>query len=162
MKIKYVTGSLLDCIELCVLHGCNEQKKMRSGIAKAIREKYPEAYIEYANAYDTMGLHLGDVIWAESGGKLIANGITQEYYGYDNKRYIDYDAINRVMSTVHKEAMLENFSVAMPLIGSGLGGGSWKQIVSIIEQNFTEIEPVVYILDGIIPENWGLKKCYQN
>jgi len=126
---------------------------MRSGVAKDIREHYPEAYEEYIKAAETTGLHLGDVIWAESHGKLIANGITQEYYGYDNKRYIDYNAINRVMEAVHREAALEKFSVAMPLIGAGLGGGSWKQIEGIIEQNFTDIEPIVYILDGIIPKN---------
>lgn len=153
MKIRYVTGSLVDAGELCLVHGCNAQGRMRSGVAKVIRQRYPEAYAEYMKTYNTVGLSAGDVIWAESKGKLIANGITQEYYGYDNKRYIDYDAINRVMESVHREAALENFGVAMPLIGAGLGGGSWKHIVDIIEQNFTDVEPVVYTLDGIIPEN---------
>lgn len=153
MKIRYVTGSLVEADELCLVHGCNAQGKMGSGVAKAIREQFPDAYTAYMKAHETNGLTLGDTIWAESRDKLIANGITQQYYGYDNKRYIDYDAINRVMETVHEQAAIEKFGVAMPLIGSGLGGGSWKQVASIIERNFTDVEPVVYILDGIIPEN---------
>ena len=153
MKIEYKTGNIVTATELCLVHGCNAQGKMGSGVAKAIRYHFPEAYEEYKKAYDTGGLQLGEVIWAESNGKLIANGITQQYYGYDNNRYIDYDAINKVMEAVHREAATEGFDVAMPLIGAGLGGGSWKQIVGIIEQNFTKIRPVVYVLDGIIPSD---------
>ena len=153
MKIQYKTGNALDTNELCIVHGCNAQGRMGSGIAKAIRANFPEAYIEYRKEYETNGLQLGSIVWAESNGKLIANGITQEFYGRDNKCYIDYNAINKVMEQVHHNAFTEGFGVAMPLIGAGLGGGSWKKIAGIIEQNFTEIEPVVYILDGIIPEN---------
>lgn len=153
MKIQYKTGNVLETNELCIVHGCNAQGRMGSGIAVAIRTNFPEAYIEYRKEYETNGLQLGNVVWAESNGKLIANGITQEFYGRDNKCYIDYDAINKVMEQVHHNASTEGFGVAMPLIGAGLGGGSWKKIAGIIEQNFTAITPVVYILDGIIPTN---------
>ena len=151
MKIKYVTGDLIHADELCLLQGCNAQGRMGSGVAKSIRKHYPEAYTEYRKEYETNGLQLGTVVWAESKGKLIANGITQDRYGYDNNVYIDYNAINRVMEQVHHNAASEGFDVAMPLLGAGLGGGSWKKISGIIEQNFTDVEPVVYILDGIIP-----------
>lgn len=153
MKIRYKTGNALEADELCILHGCNAQGGMGSGIAKAIRANFPEAYIEYRKEYETNGLQLGSIVWAESNGKLIANGITQEFYGRDNKCYIDYNAINKVMEQVHHNASTEGFGVVMPLIGAGLGGGSWKKIAGIIEQNFTDVEPVVYILDGIIPIN---------
>lgn len=151
MKIKYVTGDLIHADEMCLVHGCNAQGRMGSGVAKAIRAHYPEAYHAYRNAFESDGLRVGEVIWAESKGKLIANGITQDRYGYDNNVYIDYNAINKVMEQVHQNAATEGFNVAMPLIGAGLGGGSWKKITGIIEQNFTDVEPVVYILDGIVP-----------
>jgi len=151
MKIRYVTGNLLNANELCLVHGCNMQGRMGAGIAKAIRNIFPEAYTTYRKEYETNGLQLGNVVWAESNDKLIANGVTQEFYGRDNKCYIDYNAINKVMEKVHQNAAIEGFSVALPLIGAGLGGGSWKKIAGIIEQNFTNVEPVVYILDGIIP-----------
>ena len=153
MKIQYKVGDLIKAPEVCLLHGCNAQGRMGSGVAKAIRAAFPEAYDEYRKAYEHSGLQIGNVIWAESNGKLIANGITQEFYGYDNKTYIDYNAINRVMETVHEAAIKSNFDVAMPLIGSKLGGGSWKKISAIIENVFIDIVPVVYTLDGVIPQN---------
>ena len=153
MKIEYKHGDLIKAPEFCLLHGCNAQGRMGSGVAKAIRTAFPEAYEEYRKKYKDNGLQVGEVVWAESNNKLIANGITQEFYGYDNKTYIDYDAINRVMETVHEAAKTYDFDVAMPLIGSKLGGGSWKKISGIIENVFTDIVPIVYTLDGIIPEN---------
>lgn len=151
MKIQYKTGNLIEADEYCLVHGCNAQGRMGSGVAKAIRAYYPAAYDAYRDEYDRNGLIVGDVIWALSNGKLIANGITQEFYGYDNNTYIDYDAINRVMENVHGTASELEFSVALPLIGAGLGGGSWKKISEIIENIFTDVIPVVYTLDGTIP-----------
>jgi hypothetical protein len=38
------------------------------------------------------------------------------------------------------------------LIGSGLAGGKWARISSIIETESKNFTPVVYLLDGVIPE----------
>ena len=138
MKIKYKTGNLLECIEQCLLQGVNSMGAMNSGVAKAIRAKYPEVYREYKKTAETVGLHLGDVIWVATNDKLIANGVTQEFYGYDDKTYIDYNAINKVMEQVHQQASTEGFSVAMPQIGAGLGGGDWKKIETIIEETCSQ------------------------
>lgn len=146
MIIQSVFGNLMTAEERIILHGCNAQKKMNSGVAKLIREQYPEAYHEYVS---TTKLQLGMVIYAESGDKIIANGITQENYGRDGRRYCSYDAINSVMEDVHRYAIDRKIDrVAMPAIGAGLGGGSWSVIRAIIENAFTEIQPVVYTLDS--------------
>ena len=129
---------------------------MGSGVAKEIRAKHPKAYEEYHKyclSHEPKDI-LGDVVWVESNGKLIANGITQPSYGYDKSRYVDYEAINKVMDTVHREAHLSGIEyVTMPFIGAGLGGGSWNKISGIIESAFVNVIPVVYTLDGIIPTN---------
>ena len=45
--IRVVKGNLLDAREIVIAHQVNCQKKMNSGVAKAIREKYPEVYEKY-------------------------------------------------------------------------------------------------------------------
>lgn len=153
MDIEYVTGNLLDTPHRLILHGCNARGVMGSGVAKAIRNNYPEAYDRYFDRHLSKGLRLGEVIFAPSRDKLIANGITQENYGRDGKQYVSYRAINNVMETVNDFASEINCShVAMPLIGAGLGGGSWRTIAGIIEIKCQNVIPVIYILDGKIPD----------
>lgn len=133
---------------------------MGSGVAKAIRSSYPIAYKTYRKKYEEEGLSLGDVIYAPIYAAdpfdniWIANGISQEYYGRTGKAYVDYEAINSIMTNVNNFAVDYGINeVAMPLIGAGLGGGSWKIISNEIEKYFTAVQPIVYTLDGIIPSN---------
>lgn len=153
MEIEYVTGDLFKTNCPLILHGCNAQGRMGSGVAKIVRERFPEAYEQYFNVYrHGTGLHLGHAIFVESNGKHIGNLITQEFYGSDGKRYVSYDAINNSMEHVNHYCSEHGIEeVALPLIGAGLGGGSWKVISSIIE-HVLEVKPYVYTLDGQIPE----------
>ncbi len=154
MIITYAIGNLLESPHRLILHGCNAQGVMGSGIAKQIRKKYPQAFEEYYAAYEKDMLWLGDVIFADCEDKIIANGITQQYYGRGGECFVDYEAINNVMEETHDYALKYGMEyVAMPLIGAGLGGGSWKKISSIIEDTFTDVIPVVYTLDGKIPHH---------
>jgi len=146
MKIEYVKGDLFTTNIKYIIHGCNAQGVMGSGVAKIIRDRYPEAYQEYRRIYDIEGeLDLGDVIWAQSNGKWIGNAITQEFFGRETSRYVSYDAISNAMWQINKiDGMSE---VAMPQIGAGLGGGDWNVIAAIIEAELTNVKPYVYVLE---------------
>ena len=148
MKILYKEGDVCEAVEDIIAHGCNAQGKMGSGVAKAIRAKFPEAYDAYIEEDE---LELGTVIAAFSNDKIIANCITQEFYGNDGRLYVDYDAIRQCMRELHAILMEPkgfgepNLTVAMPMIGAGLAGGDWAIIEKIIEEEFTDVEPVVYV-----------------
>lgn len=153
MKIIYKKGDLLQCTESWILHGCNAQGVMGSGVALAIRKKYPSAYAAYIASIQHDGMQLGRVTYAEQeDGKTIFNGITQEYYGKDGRRYVDYQAITDVIWLINKYAVSLNkikesyIPVAMPKIGAGLGGGDWDIISEIIEEQSFNFQPVVYTL----------------
>jgi O-acetyl-ADP-ribose deacetylase (regulator of RNase III) len=153
MKINYIKGDLLTTDCDIMAHGVNAQGVMGSGVAKSIRNKYPKAYEDYNKQYRTLGLTLGKILWVPIWeGPLIANCITQEFYGRDStKTYINYEAIRSCMEGVHSEAAFEDEhnkkqTVAMPMIGAGLGGGEWDRIEAIIEGEFTEVVPNVYYL----------------
>jgi len=151
MKIIYKKGNALDGPELFLAHGCNNRGKMGSGIAKEIRERFPIAYKVYRTTWEQNGLELGQVQVARqrfSPEKIIFNCITQDGYGYDGKKYVDYDAIRYCIIKMNLELIKypnTNMNVAMPMIGAGLGGGKWKEISQIIETNST-FRPVVYTL----------------
>lgn len=160
MKIEYITGDLMSAEEHYLVHGCNAQGAMGSGVAKLIRDKYPEAYTEYRAEYDRKGLAVGETVWVNCGQHTIINAITQEFYGRDpNVVYVDYDGLATAMAMINYVAVVLNASlepghltrVAMPLIGAGLANGSWAKIAEIIEEESKDFQPVVYLIDGVIP-----------
>jgi O-acetyl-ADP-ribose deacetylase (regulator of RNase III) len=150
MKIIYRKGNLLDTDCMLIGHGCNAQGKMNSGVAKAIRSKYPDAYKDYMDRYKKYGLNLGDVIPSviyKHKNKIIVNCITQEYYGRDpDKIYVSYNAIQQCMKKINHFYASGFDCIGLPKIGAGLGGGAWSKIEEIIERELTNIQPIVYEL----------------
>lgn len=148
MKIKYIKGDLFKTENRVILHGCNAQGVMGSGVARIIRDDYTEAYEHYKQCSIINGLELGSINHCESNHKLIINAITQKYYGRDGKRYVSYDAVSGAMKETKSllNAIGEN-KISMPMIGSGLGGGDWNVIAAIIESELKMVEPYVYVLE---------------
>ena len=143
MKIEYHTGDLFQCSETIICHGCNARGKMGSGVAKIIRERFPEAYHYYTHEHQEFGLKLGEIYCIETNEKIIINAITQAGYGYDGKQYTSYKAIESCVRQMSKK--YHGQRIAMPMIGAGLGGGDWDVISQIIEEDST-FQPVVYKL----------------
>ena len=50
------------------------------------------------------------------------------------------------MWCLNNQAKEFGFTVAIPKIGAGLGGGDWKKIEKIIEEEFKDVVPNVYVL----------------
>jgi O-acetyl-ADP-ribose deacetylase (regulator of RNase III) len=161
MKIEYRIGNLLGHPGTYMVHGCNAQGAMGSGVAKAIRDQYPECYEVYRAAHKAKPLKLGEVVPAKCGRHIVLNGITQEFYGNAGGVFVDYDALREVMRTcdeyisseLQKQGIadpaneLTKPELGMPLIGAGLAGGDWQMISAIIEQETHVCVPVVYIVD---------------
>jgi O-acetyl-ADP-ribose deacetylase (regulator of RNase III) len=156
MKIEYRNGDLFSTKIQTIVHGCNAQGVMGSGVAKIIRDEYPRAYDRYRNEYERESrLKLGSIITVPCRdhtnpdiARVIINAITQEFYGGDpSRRYVSYDAVSDAMKMVDRLYDVYGITtIAMPKIGAGLGGGDWNVIASIIESELTNITPVVYTI----------------
>ena len=145
-SIVYRQGDLLESTHTVLLHGCNAQGVMGSGVARQIRAKWPNVYEIYSLRHRVFGLTLGDIVpVATIDGKIIVNGITQDFYGRTGDRFVDYDAVAAVIDRV--DAHVGSWGVtevAMPRIGAGLGGGDWQVIENIIMRHAKNFLPVVY------------------
>lgn len=155
MKPTYAEGNIFTNECDIIIHGCNMLGKFGKGFAKEIADRHPEAKEAYVNAFETTGLVLGSVIWANSRKRLIANCITQPTYGNDGERHISYDALRTALAQINAAATLgvpgtafeDGFrKVWMPMIGADLGGGDWMIISDIIDQEMTDLIPVVHYL----------------
>jgi O-acetyl-ADP-ribose deacetylase (regulator of RNase III) len=148
MKIIYKQGDLLSCTEPIIAHGVNAQGVMGSGVAKAIKEKYPSAYQVYIDSHRTLGTNT----WARADDcKFVVNMVTQQFYGRNKKvQYVSYHALGMCFLELNSWCS-SSFRddcphVAMPKIGAGLGGGEWEVIEGIIERVSSHFVPVVYTL----------------
>jgi len=146
--IKYVIGDLLGAPQKVIIHGCNSHGVMGSGVAKVVRERWPNVYEVYALKHKVFGLNLGDIIpVATLDGKIVVNCITQDSYGKDGTRYVDYDAVAKCFDQLNERAIdWEVTEMALPRIGAGLGGGDWDTIEQIIVRSAKNYMPVVYDL----------------
>lgn len=133
-----------------MVHGCNAQGVMGSGIAAQVRELFPGAYDVYHRVHQERGLRLGDVIYyVQEDQKIIANAITQDYFGADPRvRYASYDAIDDAFKNIFD--MCAKFDVKgkvlVPKIGAGLGNAHWGAIAEIIDHRARPYDiPVFYV-----------------
>lgn len=143
MIIYLENSNLLNVERGIIAHGCNAQGVFGAGVAKQIAIKYPAARVSYLNHLGEMSKRdldaLGTVDFHPvSKELLIANMITQEFYGRGNKCYVDYSAIYATMHRVVEISNKFQLDVHIPyMIGCGLGGGNIDAVTQIYN-NFTQ------------------------
>lgn len=142
MKIQTKTGNLMHVKSGHIVHGCNAQGIMGSGVALAVKQEYPEAYESYLAHYRATGLKLGVAYPFKVNGQLkIWNAITQDGFG-GSVRNTSYDAIQTCFEQINfdinggRQGIVDSQpdEVHIPLIGAARGGGNWEIIREIIEQ----------------------------
>ena len=135
--LKHIRGNLLDLAEQgafdVVVQGCNCFNTMGSGIAREIRERYPEAY--EADNVTTPGNIMKLGCWTESEPStfLIINAYTQ--YGF-NGRGNHADVFEYVSFELILQKLLEKYGkkdFGFPYIGMGLAGGDKGRIMLMLE-----------------------------
>lgn len=144
--IDELYGDLFEKRHPMVAHGVNCRGVMGAGVAARFAKEYPKSYKAYVKACDRFPpeLLLGKVqCIEEEDGTYGVNLFTQRDYGRKQIRYVSYDAIDDCFVELDRKVRrLHPEYIAMPAIGSGLGGGSWlviKQIIESVMDPLTEI-----------------------
>jgi O-acetyl-ADP-ribose deacetylase (regulator of RNase III) len=122
-----------------IVHGCNCQNSMEAGIARSIRERYPEAREADRQTNKGDRKKLGTIGFAVVNCPMheltIVNAYTQ--YHYSGKLpLVDYEAIRSAFRKI--KTRFSGKRIGYPLIGAGLAGGDWKIIAGIIEEELRE------------------------
>jgi O-acetyl-ADP-ribose deacetylase (regulator of RNase III) len=131
-----------------IIHQANCFNTMGSGIARQIRERYPEAYEADCNTLTGDYSKLGKFSWTNTndGNFVIYNCYSQYRYGRE-QRHTNYEAIYTGLSSIHEHAKsIQLTTLSLPHnMGCMLGGGSWKIVSVIIEDIFGESPIDLYI-----------------
>jgi len=144
-------GNLLDATGI-IVHGCNSHGVMGSGVAKQIKDKWPDVYKNYDRRYLSQGLPMGSIDYIRVEPKvLVVNAITQKDYGRTSKLYVSYNSIEATFIRIN-DLMLNDAQyripkiVNFPLIGCGLANGDWDIVSKIIDEALDDhIEKVLWM-----------------
>ncbi len=145
-KIVYKKGNLLDAEEPIIVHQVNCMGVMASGVAKAIRDKYPEVFTQYRSVYreECENDLLGAVQYVKINGVTIVNLFGQKNYLPRGIKHTSYDALYNGFSDINKQ--MEG-DIAIPKIGCGLGGGDWNVVEQIILEVFKDSDRQITVYE---------------
>ena len=182
-EITTIEGNLLDFPPYCksnqnkyigidaIAHSCNTRMIMGGGIAKQIKDRYPQAYqadVNYiSNEYDDNGqfIHpLGNFSKAEVSSKFLPNNKGYIYNMYtqagigDDSRKVHYEKFWQALNNVEKDLYKMNTDkdqydgspapvLGLPYgISCGLAGGNWGIIKAMIDDIFLDSPIKCYIV----------------
>lgn len=146
-------GDILNAEQGLILHQVNCQGVMGSGVAKAIRNKWPVVYQKYNRICAANCANEGEGLLglfqrvAVGEGMWVGNLFGQQFYGRNpGSRYTSYDALDAALETAAGFCREHNISmVHYPMLGAGLGNGNWNVIQCLIQQHIGEFEQTLWL-----------------
>ena len=150
-NITYIKGNAVDALlegkVNLLLHCCNAQGKMGSGIAKEIRERIPQAYDAYLKSNLKLGTN--SYGWLDS-DRVVANMVAQEFYGYDGKRYVDYGHLANCLRHINTLNPMPKIPIAIPYkMACDRAGGDWDTVLELITSLMHDYSIFVYHLEDL-------------
>jgi O-acetyl-ADP-ribose deacetylase (regulator of RNase III) len=162
-KLIYKEGNLLLAQDVeAIGHQANCQNTFGSGIARTIREMYPDAYTADCDAAKANTNILGNFsvgyIPADhniSSIRRIYNLYGQNLFG-KGTRQTNYDALYSALEGMANDLIENDMDLPLPSVGfpyqmgSFRGGGSWDIVSRLIEVAFRDYpsDVIVYRLDA--------------
>lgn len=153
MITRYIKGDITETELKYIAHGVNCQNTMGSGVAKALFTKWPEVKSEYHKyCLDKPPKYLlgkSHIVGKTHDNKYIFNLFTQENFGYDGNKYVNYSAVvdgfKFILECAEDSRIGEITKLAIPKIGCGLAGGNWTFMEQLINDTISDrIEIWVY------------------
>lgn len=159
--MKYVIkhGNIVNTDAKWILHQVNCKGQMNSGVAKAIKDKWPRAEEVYKQACEQaernnthlLGLSYPCYVRYYPCQKVV-HLFGQYDFGYDGRRYTSYDALYVALEDfIETQYSLEvdslderDRTIAIPWrMGCGRGGGNWEIVMAMIEQIFKDYDGTI-------------------
>lgn len=153
--IKIVDGDLLQANVPLIAHQTNCLGVMGAGIAKAIKNKWPDVYTQYKDFckgfnYSRVLLGIAQLCKTNDNPiKYVVNlfgeySYTESVAPYET-RYTDYYALEQALLALKNDCMDSGIKeIGIPYkLGCGLAGGDWDNVVYPKLQKLFDNEPTI-------------------
>lgn len=160
--MKIVDADLIEMASVgrfhIIVHGCNCFHTMGSGLALAIKNKWPSVYEADCATPKGSRAKLGTISSAQVmvptlfGSHImlrVVNAYTQFGYGHprDGVNHFDPEALRSALTLVDRKAV-PGQRIGLPYIGAGRGGGNEAEIEHIIRQTLAQHEVTLVRYSG--------------
>lgn len=141
--INFIDGDIIKLSKAgtfhSIAHGCNCFCVMGAGVALAIRKAYPIAYEVDCNTVRGDKSKLGTCSVAVDMNLTIFNAYTQ----YKPGANFDLNAFKSCMKFIYDRTDRVK-RLGVPMIGAGIGGGNWEDILQAIDTTFHD-KPITIV-----------------
>lgn len=151
MEIKNIDGNLLDSTAEYIVHQVNCLGVMGSGVALAIRNKWPVVCEEYEKLFKNSDEWSRELLGRIQIVKVnevqsVVNLFGQASCGY-GERFTSYDAVDDALRKLSKNCKENGIkSIALPYrMSSDRGGANWNIILEMVKQHFNDLDITVEI-----------------
>ena len=137
--INFKTGDILSEQADALVNTVNCVGVMGRGVALQFKKHFPNNYTDYKTACDREDIKPGQIFVHETGElypRYIFNFPTKRHW--KGKSKIE-DIESGMISLVAEIKRLNISSIAIPALGSGLGGLNWNDVLPIIEKHLSEL-----------------------
>ncbi len=147
--IHNVSGDILLSKAACVAHGVAPNDHFDSGLALALRERWPAMVKDFRHYAFQTHPRPGELwVWTGVGGVRIANLLTQEgehNHGAKPGRATLGNVNHCLRRLRHEIDKGEISSVAMPKLATGVGGLAWTEVEPLIRQHLGDSPVPVFV-----------------
>lgn len=150
LQMEIIQSDITNETSGLIIHGVNCMGRMGSGIALAIKTKWPvvyEKYMEHTQGKDALGSFQPVYI---SDGLYVGNCWTQEYFGKDGRVYADKHSVFEALVQAFEFCYDHELELKSPQIGCGLGGLDWerdvKPLFNYVNHFFPDVKVKIYYI----------------
>lgn len=135
--MKLVKGDLLAMAKAgefdIIVQGCNCHNVMGSGIARQIRDQFPDAWLADQETLAGDRNKLGRYTIGMSGRLVIINAYTQYNTAkYPGEDVFEYNSFGNILENL--AIRFGKYRIGLPMIGMGLAGGDPAKIIPMLEK----------------------------
>ena len=154
--IRYVEGDILLSKAQVIAHGIAPQDHFDSGLALALRERWPSMVSDYRHAAHSDAPQSGSIwVWsgvdAEGGTRCIVNLLTQDMQGAGRAARpakATLENVGHCLKELARYLQSERVaSVALPCLATGVGGLDWKDVKPLVERYLAEQDTTVVVYE---------------
>ena len=154
--IHEVTGDILLSRAQAIAHGIAPNDHFDSGLALALREKWPAMAKDFRHYAHQTHPKPGELwMWGGVGGTRIFNLMTQEgdhshgaRPGKASLANVNH-CLRRLKHAVEKEGIT---SLALPALATGVGGLAWTAVKPLIDENLGDLKIPIYVYSTYQPD----------